>query len=273
VVIKLDPAEVSIKELKEVSKEEKTLTHEKNTVKSNKKENHNEKKEVALKPKSRPYVLNAKVYKLKSNFVKNSIFITLGYIEEDGKNRPYEIFINSKDLSKAAEFAVLTRLISAIFRKTHDPSFILEELKSIHDPNGGYFKNGKYIHSLYAEIADVMEEFFVDIGLLKKESDKTLLEFSVPPLNIKAVNTSKPIQEKSASSGSKIEKIQQALPIKAVNSDPLLNRGNEEVSNEPQLLDAGEQFKICPQCNMKTLKVEEGCFVCMNSECNYSKCD
>lgn len=254
-VVKIDLNNVVIKEV--VSKDKKVKDKET----KDKVEKVKNKSDISKTAKTRPYVINAKVYKIKSNFVKNSIFITLGYIEEDGKNRPFEIFINSKDLSKAAEFAVLTRLISAIFRKTHDPSFILEELKSIHDPNGGYFKNGKYIHSLYAEIAEVMEEFFIDIGLLKKESDKTLLEFSVASLSIPSLTSASysTTQTKNAS---------EPLPIDVVNKD-----GKVITPSSQQILDVGEMFRICPQCNMKTLKIEEGCYVCMNPECNYSKCD
>ena len=68
--------------------------------------------------KVRPEVVDAKVYKLKSAFVKNSVFITLSYINEDGVLSPIEIFINSKDLTKTSEYVVLTRLISAIFRRS-----------------------------------------------------------------------------------------------------------------------------------------------------------
>jgi ribonucleoside-diphosphate reductase alpha chain len=114
---------------------------------------------------TRPDVTEARVYRLRSGFVNNSVFVTLGYVRESGRNRPIEIFINSKDLTRAAEYAVLTRLISAIFRKSTDPTFILEELRGIYDPNGGYFKDGKYIHSFYAEIAKVIEQFFDDIGV------------------------------------------------------------------------------------------------------------
>ena len=116
---------------------------------------------------NRPDVTEARVYRLRSGFVNNSVFITLGFIKENNRNRPIEIFINSKDLTRAAEYAVLTRLISAIFRKSTDPTFILEELRGIYDPNGGYFKDGKYIHSFYAEIAKVIEQFFEDIGVTK----------------------------------------------------------------------------------------------------------
>ena len=92
----------------------------------------------------RPEVVDAKVYKLKSAFVKNSVFITLSYINDNLEVRPIEIFINSKDLTRAPEYVVLTRLVSAIFRRSNDPMFILEELQGIFDPNGGTFKDGKY---------------------------------------------------------------------------------------------------------------------------------
>ena len=95
----------------------------------------------------RPEVVDAKVYKLKSAFIKNSVFVTLSYIKYEEQIRPIEIFINSKDLTRAPEYVVLTRLISAIFRRSPNPLFILEELQGIFDPNGGSFKEGKYYHS------------------------------------------------------------------------------------------------------------------------------
>lgn len=120
-------------------------------------------------PKSvRPDVVDAKVYKLKSAFIKNSVFVTMSYIKHDEQIRPIEIFINSKDLTRAPEYVVLTRLISAIFRRSPNPLFILEELQGIFDPNGGSFKEGKYYHSFYAEIADVIERFFYDVDILEK---------------------------------------------------------------------------------------------------------
>ena len=116
----------------------------------------------------RPEVVDAKVYKLKSAFVKNSVFITLSYIKDDSGLKPIEIFINSKDLTKTSEYVVLTRLISAIFRRATNPMFILEELQGIFDPNGGSFKEGKYYHSFYSEIADVIERFFYDVKIIEK---------------------------------------------------------------------------------------------------------
>lgn len=121
---------------------------------------------------NRPEVVDAKVYKLKSAFVKNSVFITLSYVNDEQSGlKPIEIFINSKDLTKTSEYVVLTRLISAIFRRATNPMFILEELQGIFDPNGGSFKEGKYYHSFYSEIADVIERFFYDVKIIEKPNE------------------------------------------------------------------------------------------------------
>jgi len=137
-------------------------------------------KETSLKDDTveRPDRVKAMVYKMQSNFVRHNVYITLGYVVENEKPRPIEIFINSKDLSKSPEYTVLTRLLSAIFRKTPNPAFILEELGSINDPNGGYHKNGKYIHSFYSEVALVIEKFFNEIGILSKK-DKEAVSMSI----------------------------------------------------------------------------------------------
>jgi len=144
----------------------------------------------------RPEVVDAKVYKLKSAFVKNSVFITLSYVNNNGVLSPIEIFINSKDLTKTSEYVVLTRLISAIFRRSTNPMFILEELQGIFDPNGGSFKEGKYYHSFYSEIADVIERFFYDVKIIDKpamspsQSPTTINESSVEPdLNVVDLNS------------------------------------------------------------------------------------
>ena len=176
----------------------------------------------------RPEVVDAKVYKLKSAFVKNSVFITLSYIGEEADVRPIEIFINSKDLTRAPEYVVLTRLVSAIFRRSNDPMFILEELQGIFDPNGGTFKEGKYYHSFYAEIADVIERFFFDVGILERPD---------------------------------------AMPIE----DNGLQKNIVQAKDEGN---AGNiKFRICNECNNRTLKTENGCDICMDPECGYSKCD
>ena len=176
----------------------------------------------------RPEVVDAKVYKLKSAFVKNSVFITLSYVNDNSEVRPIEIFINSKDLTRAPEYVVLTRLVSAIFRRSNDPMFILEELQGIFDPNGGTFKDGKYYHSFYAEIADVIERFFFDVGIM--ERPETM-----------------PVEDNGPKK-------------KVVLAKDEGNAGNIE-------------FRICEECNNRTLKTENGCDICMDPDCGYSKCD
>ena len=185
----------------------------------------------------RPEVVDAKVYKLKSAFVKNSVFITLSYINDNDVLSPIEIFINSKDLTKTSEYVVLTRLISAIFRRSTNPMFILEELQGIYDPNGGSFKDGKYYHSFYSEIADVIERFFYDVKIIDKPNS--------------ASNQSNGIVENH--SNRIIEN--RAVPLETVSNVVGLNSG----------------FQICPACSGKSLKTENGCDICI--ECGYSRCD
>ncbi len=194
-----------------------------------------EKKDTDAPPQAlvlkRPDVVDAKVYKIKSPFVKFNVYVTLGYIIEYGKKRPIEIFINSKDLTHSAQYAVLTRLISAIFRRAGDAQFILEELRSIYDPNGGFFKDGKYIHSFYSEVADVIERFFRDEGMLRVS--ETGEQISLP------INT--------------------ALRSQNIVSDD---------ENDPNI---NNLFKICPECNNRAMRYDNGCEFC--TQCGYTKCD
>jgi len=167
-MIKLNPSDI-IKENKEPKNKDLINDSKKEDAASN----------------ARPEVVDAKVYKLKSAFVKNSVFITLSYVNNNGVLSPIEIFINSKDLTKTSEYVVLTRLISAIFRRStvQDPMFILEELQGIFDPNGGSFKEGKYYHSFYSEIADVIERFFYDVKIIDKprpESVPDMADMNIP---------------------------------------------------------------------------------------------
>jgi hypothetical protein len=95
--------------------------------------------------------------------------------------RPFEIFINSKNMDHFQWIVGLTRVMSAVFRKGGDVTFLVEELHSVFDPNGGYFKKGgKYVPSLVAEIGEVVEQHLIDIGMLKKalpdEHQKKLME-------------------------------------------------------------------------------------------------
>jgi len=206
---------------------------------------------------ARPEVVEAKVYKVKSPFVKFSVYITMSYIWENNRKRPVEIFINSKDLTRSAEYAVLTRLISAIFRKTNNPHFILEELRSIYDPNGGFFKDGKYVHSFYAEVADVIERFFEEEGITAPKNDPEQLHI---PINttVKSANPS----PRNTPSADIPKSISSAAPAETATAVP------PSKTRQP---DMNANFKICPECNGKALKTENGCDFCV--QCGYTKCD
>ena len=205
--------------IEEISKNEQSKNKKKEIKKSS----------YSLQNTQRPEVVDAKVYKLKSAFVKNSVFITLSYVKEDMETRPIEIFINSKDLTRAPEYVVLTRLVSAIFRRSNDPMFILEELQGIFDPNGGTFKEGKYYHSFYAEIADVIERFFFDVGIME-------------------VPDARPVEDNG-------------------NPNSIIIQAKEEGNS------GNIEFRVCKECNNRTLKTENGCDICMDPDCGYSKCD
>ncbi len=97
-------------------------------------------------------------------------------IEEDGTKRPYELFINTKNLQHFSWVVAMTRLISSVFRTHRNPSFLVDELKSIYDPNGGYFSRGKYIPSLAADIGRTIEEHLGAIGLLGEKQEVVMKE-------------------------------------------------------------------------------------------------
>lgn len=111
-------------------------------------------------------ILTGKTYKIaKSPLSESALYVTLN----DYEGKPFEVFINSKDTKHYQWMIALTRVLSAVFRKGGDCTFLIEELKSIYDPNGGYFKKGHYIPSLVAEIGEVLEQHFMGLGLYEKD--------------------------------------------------------------------------------------------------------
>lgn len=184
----------------------------------------------------RPTYLQGTTYKIKTPLSKQALYITINDICEGERRRPFEIFINSKNLQHFAWIVAMTRLISAVFRRSSDPSFLIEELKSIFDPNGGYFRNGRYIPSLVAEIGEVIEQHLINIGFLKQPMAK-----EPEPVNV---------------------------PLHSDGSQP---RGSTEtvgvLSSNPA---HDSPFMICPNCGDRALYFQENCAKCFS--CNYSKC-
>ncbi|MGN5139394.1 TSCPD domain-containing protein [Aeromonas sp. 164P] len=188
----------------------------------------------------RPERLMGTTYKLKTpeHVSEHSLFITIndiilneGTVHET--RRPFEIFINSKSLEHYQWIVALTRIISAVFRKGGDVTFLVEELRSVFDPKGGYWNKGKYVPSLIAEIGNVIESHLTEIGMLKvpglDEHQQAFL--AEKQAELKAAQEA---EEHQAGSG---------FPVNAA---------------------------LCYKCHTKALVLKDGCMTCLN--CGDSKC-
>jgi ribonucleoside-diphosphate reductase alpha chain len=118
------------------------------------------------KPLDRPEVLLGQTYKIKWPDSDHAFYITINDIEADGRRRPFEVFINSKNMEAYAWTLALTRMISAVFRRGGDVSFVVHELKAVFDPRGGQWMSGQYVPSLLAAIGDVIERHLVATGFM-----------------------------------------------------------------------------------------------------------
>ena len=191
-------------------------------------------------PLSRPDKLVGNTYKIKTPVTEHALYITINdVVMNEGTpqehRRPFEIFINSKNMDHFQWIVALTRVMSAVFRKGGDVTFLVEELHSVFDPSGGYFKKGgKYIPSLVAEIGEVVEQHLQEIGMLKKAG---LDEH----------------QQKLVA-----EKKKEFLEKHAKNGD----------ENNAEGFPAGAQ--LCGKCSTKAAIIMDGCLTCLN--CGESKC-
>jgi ribonucleoside-diphosphate reductase alpha chain len=119
-----------------------------------------------FRPLDRPEALPGRTYKVRWPESDHAIYITLNDIVQDGRRRPFEVFINSKNMEHYAWTVALTRMISAVFRRGGDVAFVVEELKAVFDPRGGQWMHGRYVPSLLAAIGEVIERHMIDIGFL-----------------------------------------------------------------------------------------------------------
>jgi ribonucleoside-diphosphate reductase alpha chain len=196
------------------------------------------------KPLERPAMLDGATYKLRWPGSDNALYITINDIVRDGhaegvpsaRRRPFEVFINTKNLDHYAWTVALTRMISAIFRRGGDVTFVVEELKAIFDPQGGQWMGGRYVPSLIAAIGEVIERHMIRIGFLS-DSDAP-----------------------GRTAGE--ERI--ALSAGAPGPAP----GAEPAATLPRPSAAGA--RICPRCSSRALHRREGCWVC--DACGYSRC-
>lgn len=187
------------------------------------------------KPLDRPEALPGETYKVRWPDSDHAMYITINDIIEGGRRRPFEVFINSKNMEHYAWTVALTRMISAVFRRGGDVSFVVEELKAVFDPRGGAWMQGRYVPSLLAAIGDVIERHLKAIGMLP-EPDTLLAEAARKAMGDPEVTT--PAAEQ-----------------------PIMEQGVE-----PQPVPTRQ----CPKCGQPGLIRQEGCDTCLN--CGYSKC-
>jgi len=147
----------------------------------------------------RPNKLIGSTYKLKTpdHVSAHAMYITINDIvlnegTENELRRPFEVFINSKNLEHYQWIVALTLIMSAVFRKGGDITFLVDELRSVFDPRGGYWNKGKYMPSIIAEIGEVIEKHLIDIGMLKSnepsEEQAKLIEEKKAELRAKSDN-------------------------------------------------------------------------------------
>ncbi len=187
----------------------------------------------------RPEMLLGSTYKVKTPLSEHALYMTINDIvlnqnTEHEMRRPFEIFINSKNMDHFQWVVALTRVISAVFRKGGDCTFLVEELKAVFDPKGGYFKpGGKFMPSLVAEIGDAIESHLKMIGLIQDEN---------------------------------LDQHQQAL-VKAKRAEyESMNEKNSAESNG----DYPDGAQMCNKCMTKAAILMDGCMTCLS--CGDSKC-
>jgi ribonucleoside-diphosphate reductase alpha chain len=190
-------------------------------------------------PLDRPEALPGHTYKIKWPESDHAIYITINDIVQDGRRRPFEVFINSKNMEHYAWTVGLTRMISAVFRRGGDVSFVVEELKAVFDPRGGVWMGGRYVPSLLAAIGDVIEQHMIAIGFMPDPGRER--REMVAAMEKKAVGGRGPASGEPGSGA---------------------NGGGSHGGNT--------LLPRCPKCSQPSLIRQEGCDLC--TSCGYSKC-
>jgi hypothetical protein len=187
----------------------------------------------------RPEVLIGSTYKVKTPVSDHAMYVTINDIvlnenTPHEQRRPFEIFINSKNLDHYQWIVALTRIMSAVFRKGGDVTFLVDELKAVFDPRGGYWQpGGTFMPSIIAELGHIVEKHLTEIGLLKRpEHSKEHKEF--------------------------IEKKRAEFEARGGQTDAFAK------STFP------EGAQLCGKCNTAAAVLLDGCMTCLN--CGYSKC-
>ncbi len=192
----------------------------------------------------RPEMLLGSTYKIKTPLSDHALYVTINDIVLNPdtpyeKRRPFEIFINSKNMDHFQWIVALTRIISAVFRKGGDVTFLVEELRSVFDPQGGYFKRGgRYTPSLVADIGDAIEAHMRMIGMIRDEE---------PDAHRQQIMDEK-----------RREFEDRSRQVTAAENDATSDR------------DFPDGASLCRKCQTKAVVLLDGCMTCLN--CGDSKC-
>lgn len=199
--------------------------------------------------------LEGATYKIRTPLDDHALYVTINDIilnagTEHEQRRPFEIFINSKNMDHFQWIVALTRVMSAVFRKGGDVTFLSEELQAVFDPKGGYFKpGGRFVPSIVADIGAVVEHHLRRIGLLEPDelSEQQLLMLEQKRAEVEA-------REREALQNDNEAQKKTAEPVA---------EGQPESSFPPSAT-------LCTKCNTKAMVLLDGCQTCLS--CGYSKC-
>jgi hypothetical protein len=186
--------------------------------------------------------LEGATYKIRTPLDDHALYVTINDIvlnagTEHEQRRPFEIFINSKNMDHFQWIVALTRVMSAVFRKGGDVTFLSEELQAVFDPKGGYFKpGGRFVPSIVADIGAVVEHHLRRIGLLEPEE----------------------LSE------------QQQLILKQKRAEAEAREQQAESVDAAAEANYPASSTLCHKCNTKAMVLLDGCQTCL--ACGYSKC-
>ena len=230
----------------------------------------------------RPEQLIGETYKIKSPLFEHALYVTINDIVLNAgtaheQRRPFEIFINSKNMDHFQWIVALTRIMSAVFRKGGDVTFLVDEMKAVFDPRGGYFKaGGVYMPSLVAELGAIVEEHMKSIGLIHdpemSDHQRAILAEKRKQYEDRAKKNSEvtpPPIPSPAAAGEDARRAEGGAPGAAPSST-----NTPGASEDIAVTGDGASFPpsatLCHKCSTKALVIMDGCATCLN--CGYSKC-
>ena len=222
----------------------------------------------------RPEVLIGSTYKIKSPLVEHAMYVTINDIvlnagTEHEHRRPFEIFVNSKSMEHFQWIVALTRIMSAVFRKGGDVTFLVEEMKAVFDPKGGYFKaGGVYMPSLVAELGSIIEDHLKSIGLMHdpemSAAQKALIAEKRRAYEERSKKNSDVTSPSPAPAGEVTRRADEGASASASTSH------QEDIAVTGDGTSFPPSATMCHKCSTKALVIMDGCATCLN--CGYSKC-